>query len=87
MMRPTRPYSIASSADSQRSRSMSSSTPSSGLPVSRAMVWAMRSRALMISWAWIAMSLAGPPAPPLGWWIRKRVFGSAEAPLACGTDR
>jgi hypothetical protein len=35
----------------------------------------MRSRALSISFAWIAMSLAWPPAPPLGWWIRKRVLG------------
>jgi hypothetical protein len=51
MMRPTRPYSTASSADSQRSRSMSSSTLSSGLPVSREIVRAMRSRALMISCA------------------------------------
>ena len=76
MMRPTRPYSIASSADSQRSRSMSSSTPSSGRPVSREMVRAMRSRALMISCAWIAMSLAGPPAPPE--MVAERVMSGAE---------
>ena len=75
MMRETSPYSTASSADSQRSRSMSAITASNDLPVSREMVRAMRSRALRISCAWIAMSLAGPPAPPLGWWIRKRVLG------------
>ena len=28
------------------------------------MMWAIRSRILMISWAWIAMSDARPPAPP-----------------------
>ena len=65
MMRDTSPYSTASSADSQRSRSMSDITASKDLPVSRAIVRAMRSRALMISCAWIAMALAGPPAPPL----------------------
>ncbi len=65
---------------------MSTSTFSSFWPVSRAMTWAMRSRALMISRAMIAMSVAWPPAPPLGWWIRKRVCGRQKR-RSLGTDR
>jgi hypothetical protein len=42
------------------------------------MTAAMRSRVRMISRAWMAMSLAWPPAPPAGWWIMKRVLGSAR---------
>src|ERR1700743_48415 len=50
------------------------------------MTLAMRSRTLMISRAMIAMSVAWPPAPPLGWWIRKRVCGRQKR-RSLGTDR
>jgi hypothetical protein len=32
----------------------------------------------MISFAWISMSTAWPPAPPWGWWMRMRACGRAK---------
>src|SRR5262245_5999143 len=54
---------------------MSPSTFCSDWPVCAEITLAMRSRVRRISFAWMAMSVAGPPAPPPGWWIMKRVFG------------
>lgn len=51
---------------------------SSALSIGFSVAPAMRSRVRMISLAWMAMSLAWPPAPPAGWWIMKRVLGSAR---------
>src|SRR3954468_8918371 len=75
---PTRPYSFAWSAISQKLRCVSDSMRSSDCPVSRAKIRLMRSRIRMISRASISTSAAVPLPPPAGWCSRKRVLGRAK---------
>src|SRR5213594_927488 len=72
------PYSLASSADMKRSRSMSFSMCSTGLPVCLAYSSLSLPRRYRISRAWISMSAAVPWVPPDGWCIMMRACGSAE---------
>src|SRR5256885_94789 len=72
------PYSLASSADMKRSRSMSFSIWSSGLPVCLEYSSLSLPRKYRISRAWISMSAAVPCVPPHGWCIMMRACGSAE---------
>src|SRR5689334_12894005 len=74
----TKPYSLASSAVNQRSRSASRSICSMGCPV-----WnAVRSNSVRLMYsicsAWILMSDAVPPIPPDGWCIRICACGRAN---------
>src|SRR5881628_3086811 len=64
-----RPYSLASSADMKRSRSMSFSIDSTVLPVCLAYSSLSLRRRNRISRAWISMSDAVPWVPPEGWCI------------------
>src|SRR5256885_10222565 len=59
-----RPYSLASSADMKRSRSVSRSMRSTGWPVCFAISLFICARRWRISLAWISMSDAVPPPPP-----------------------
>src|SRR5579859_1285985 len=74
----TKPYSLASSAVNQRSRSASFSICSIGCPV----WWAVRSNRVRLMYsicsAWILMSEAVPPMPPDGWCIRIWACGRAN---------
>jgi hypothetical protein len=58
-------------------RSVSWATFSIGWPVASAMAWLSRARVRSSSSASIRMSDARPCPPPIGWWIMKRVLGSA----------
>src|SRR6266550_1660608 len=73
-----KPYSLASSADMKRSRSMSFSIDSTVLPVCLAYSSLSLRRRNRISRAWISMSDAVPCVPPEGWCIMIRAWGSAE---------
>src|SRR5881394_4080814 len=72
------PYSLASSADMKRSRSMSFSIWSNALPVCLAYSSLSLPRRYRISRAWISMSAAVPWVPPEGWCIMMRAWGKAE---------
>ncbi len=66
-----------------KSRSVSEEIFSIDWPVLSDRIWSSRSRIRWISRAWISMSTDWPSAPPDGWWIRMRLWGSANRfPLA-----
>ena len=71
----TKPYSSASSAVNQRSRSPSSLICSTVLPVCAAVISARRFFIETMSCAWVWMSLDVPPKPPCGWCSSTRAFG------------
>src|SRR5690554_3713877 len=71
------PYSLASPAVIQKSRSLSSLTFSYVCPECSAMMSYSSFFTLMISLAVISMSEAWPWAPPRGWWIMMRECFSA----------
>src|SRR5258708_24455128 len=73
----TKPYSLASSAVNQRSRSESRSIWSIVWPVWKAIRSASVFLTNSICSAWIRMSVAVPPMPPDGWCIMIRPCGSA----------
>src|SRR6266545_2135108 len=73
-----KPYSLASSADMKRSRSMSFSIDSTVLPVCLAYSSLSLRRRNRISRAWISMSDAVPWVPPEGWCIMMRAWGNAD---------
>src|SRR5699024_7591876 len=72
------PYSSASSAVNQWSRSLSLRICSSDLPVCWAVSSAICFFMCRISSAWILMSVAVPPMPPSGWCMRMRACGVAK---------
>ena len=83
MMSSMRPYSLASSAVNQRSRSESRVICSTVWPVCWAVSSAIRFLVCSSCSAWILMSEAEPPRPAEGWWIRISAFGSAKRLPGC----
>src|ERR1700682_2624373 len=77
MMWSTKPYSRASGAVNQRSRSESASMRSRVCPVECALRRNISFLMTANCSAWIAMSVAPPVMPPSGWCIRIRACGSA----------
>jgi len=77
MMWSTNPYSRASGAVNQRSRSESASMRSIGWPVNSALSRNISFLMTANCSAWMAMSAALPVTPPNGWCIRMRACGSA----------
>ncbi len=73
----TKPYSLASCAVYQWSRSASLRIFSRGWPVCRAVSSDSVFFTKRICSAWILMSVAVPPMPPDGWCIRIVEFGMA----------
>ena len=83
-----KPYSRASSAVNQRSRSESFSICSTLWPVCSAISEDMVRLMCSDCSAWIRMSEAVPPRPPDGWCIMMRLCGSAKRlPLAPADSR
>ena len=73
----TNPYSRASGAVNQRSRSESAVICSTDLPVCSAISSASTVFMCRISWALMRTSVAVPPMPPDGWCIITRACGVA----------
>ncbi|EPJ42243.1 putative ATP-dependent Clp protease proteolytic subunit 3 [Streptomyces afghaniensis 772] len=71
------PYSLASSAVNQRSRSPSREIVSGLWPVCSAVIRSMVRLVNSRFSAWISMSAVVPPMPADGWCIMIRAFGRA----------
>ena len=71
----TNPYSRASWAENQWSRSESAMISSTVCPVLAAVISASSCFILMMRSALMRMSVAEPPAPPEGWCMSTRAWG------------
>src|SRR5262249_15517617 len=88
MMWSTNPYSRASGAVNQRSRSESAMMRSTDWPVNSALSRNISCLMTANCSAWIAMSAALPVTPPSGWCIRILACGSAKRlPLVPAASR